>query len=472
MIRNHLTNSVAFAVLALAATPGYVRDRTQGVSADSVVAFRDVTVIPMIGPRSLEHQTVLIRGDRIVAVGAAAAVSIPPDATVIDGAGKYLMPGLADMRVRLPFDSTGLAARNTLTLLIANGVTTVRMWGGQARHLAMRDSISRGEVLGPSMYVVGSAVGAVPGNTDDMRRVLGPAETARFAERMKLAGYDFIQVNTSALRQEYEALAGAARRVGIPLTGAVPTDAGLERVIKARQASIENLDGYLPTLERDNSPVRLADPFTRARQLVRFYDPEKIAPLGASLREANVANTPTLFINHVTFTEHTAEEMAAWPEMRYVAPAVLQDWSRRKRRATDQQTDPKYGPQYLEYRNQLVKGLADTGAPILVGSDALGAFLVPGFSTLYEIHSLTVAGLTVAQALEAATRNAARFLGAESEFGAVAPGMRADLLLLNANPLTHVGNLTEPAGVMLRGRWIPSEEIQRMLTDVAQSYNR
>ncbi len=444
--------------------------RTPSDSAS--VVFRDVTVLPMTGPVALSHQSVVVRGDRIIAVGAVDAIAVPPGATVLDGAGKYLMPGLADMHVHLPGgqDSLGLQTRNALTLFVANGVTTIRVLNGTARHLTWRDLVAGGRVTGPRIYVVGSAVGATPGDTQDLRRVMSPGETQEFVRRMRHADFDFIQVTGNLMRQEYDALAGAARRAGIGLTGAVPLDAGLDRVIRARQASIENLDGYLPVLERDDSPIRYADPLTRARELVRYADTARIPRLARSLREAGVANTPTLFINYVTFTSLTAEEMSEWPEMRYVAPTLVADWARRKRRAQAQQPDSAFGEQYLAFRDHLTRGLANAGAPILVGSDALSAYLVPGFATLYEIHSLTHAGLTPAQALHAATRNAAVFLGAGQEFGGVAPGMRADLLLLDADPLADVANLARRAGVMVRGRWFSSQEIQRMLGEVAQSY--
>ncbi|MBI4422000.1 MAG: amidohydrolase family protein [Gemmatimonadetes bacterium] len=440
------------------------------VPPDTVVAFRDVSVLPMDSERVLAHQTVILRGDRIVAVGPVDSIAVPAGSAVVEAAGKFLIPGLADMHVHMPGDTSAVATENALTLFVAGGVTTIRVMSGAYRHLAIRDSVARGRVLGPSMYVAGAAVGALPDNTADLRRVLNAQEVRRLAERMKRAGFDFIQVTGSVMRTEYEELAGAARRAGIPLTGGVPVDVGLQRVIQARQASIENLDGYLDPLERDDSPLRYADPVTRARQLQHYYDEAKIPRLAASIRDAGVANTPTLFINHVSYTRQPAESLAAWPEMRFVTPRVLEGWMRQKRRAQELQAQANDGPQVLAFRNQLTKGLRDAGALILVGSDAPGAFLVPGFSTVYEIHSLTVAGLSRYEALRAATRSAAEFVHREGEFGTIAPGLRADLVLLDGNPLEDIGNLTLRSGVMLRGRWIPAEEINEMLERIAAAY--
>ncbi len=445
--------------------------RASASRLDSVrVAFRDVSVLPMDTERVLEHQTVVIRGDRIAVIGPVADTPIPDGALVVEGAGKFLIPGLADMHVHGPGDTTSRAMENELTLFIAGGVTTVRVLSGNQRHLRVRDSVAQGRLLGPTMYVVGASIGALPENTSDMRRLLTPSEVSRFVAQMKRAGFDFIQVNGPMMRAEYEELASAARKSGLRLTGAVPTDVGLSRVMHARQASIENLDGYLESLERDDSPIHYADPVTRARRLQDYTDETKLPKLAADLRAAGIANTPTLFINHVSNTQQAAESLATWPEMRYVQPRLLASWIRQVKRAQDQTLDADLGARYLEYRNHLTKGLSDGGALILVGSEAPNAFIVPGFGTIYEIHSLTVAGLTRYQALRAATRNAAEFMHAEREFGTVAPGLRADLVLLDGNPLIDVGNLTLRAGVMLRGRWYPVEELNVMLEKIATSY--
>jgi hypothetical protein len=241
-------------------------------------------------------------------------------------------------------------------------------------------------------------------------------------------------------------------------------------VIRARQASIENLDGYLESLERSDSPLHYLDPVTRARRLQDYYDETKIPKLAADLRAAGIANTPTLFINHVGATQQAPESLATWPEMRFVHPRILAGWIRQLHRTQDQGLDPERNSRYLDYRNRLTKGLSDGRALLLVGSDAPNAFVVPGFGTVYEIHSLTVAGLSPYQALHAATRNAAEFMHAEGDFGMVAPGLRADLVLLDANPLENVANLTLRAGVMLRGRWYPISELNTMLEGLAAGY--
>jgi imidazolonepropionase-like amidohydrolase len=454
------------AVLALHAAVATVATASQ----DGGYAFRDVTVISTAGEPVRRHQTVLVSGDRIVALGPADSISLLPATTIIEGAGKFLMPGLADMHVHLPgADSSGMTTRNTLTLFLASGVTTIRVMSGAFRHLAVRDSIARGELLGPRMLVAGSAVGALPGNTADLRRVLDRGEIAKFAEEMKRAGYDFIQINSGMVQQEYDALTSAARRAGIRITGGVPADVGLDRAVRARQSSIENLEGYLQAVERDDSPLRYSDPVSRARKLAQYFDPAKITRAAKNTYDAGIFNTPTLFLTYVAYTAVTADDMAKWPEMRYVSPPVLADWIRRKNRADEFLTDPNEGARLISFRMAMTRGLAQAGARLLVGSDAPATFLVPGFATLYEMHSLTVAGVPAAQVLRAATLSAAEFVGAGANFGTIAPGKVADLLLLDADPLQDIANLAMRAGVMSRGRWFPAQELNAMLDDVART---
>jgi hypothetical protein len=398
--------------------------------------------------------------------------SIPPGAVTVEGAGKFLIPGLADMHIHMPIDTSAAAAQNALTLFVTNGVTTVRVLSGNRRHMLIRDSIARRRMFGPSMYVAGASVGALADSTADLRRLLTPGEVSKFTEEMKLAGFDFIHITSSMMRPEYEGLVAAARKAGIPITGGVPADVGLARVIKARQASIENLEGYLDPLERDNSPIHYADPVTRARRLTEFFDPQKIPRIAADLRSAGVANTPTLFINHLGVTRQPPESIAAWPEMRYVSPRSVAFWTQRLRRAQERDVDPSRSELFIDYRNQLTKGLSDGGALILAGSDSPNAFLVPGYATIYEIHSLTVAGLSRYQALRAATRNAAEFLHQEQEFGSIAPGRRADLVLIDRNPLEDIGALTLRSGVMLRGQWFSKADLDAMLEKIAASFKQ
>jgi imidazolonepropionase-like amidohydrolase len=171
--------------------------------------------------------------------------------------------------------------------------------------------------------------------------------------------------------------------------------------------------------------------------------------------------------------------MAKRAEMKYAPPQWINGWSNQKRNRIQQdQTNgvsPDVSTKYLSLRRTLLKTLADSGARLLMGTDSPQMFNVPGFALHHEIALMQEAGLTPWQVLESGTRNvaeyAARDLKLDGKFGTVAAGNRADLILLDANPLTDVGNVAKRAGVMVRGRWLPAAELDRMLAEMAARHS-
>ena len=231
---------------------GTPRSQTAQPSADSpaVVAFVNVNVIPFDRERILGAQTVIVRDGRITQIGPASNVKVPDGALKIDGRGKYLMPGLADMHVHL-YPGAGQQndlASQQLQLFLANGVTTVRNMIGKPEHLLLRDRVAKGELPGPTIYTAGPPM---LGNT-----VPTPADAERAVTEQKKAGYDFIKVHEGLSPETYAAIVATAKRVGIPFAGHVTATVGLKRALEARQTSIEHLDGYLQAMVPDDSPVK------------------------------------------------------------------------------------------------------------------------------------------------------------------------------------------------------------------------
>jgi len=428
-----------------------------------VVAFVGANVVPMDRERVIENQTVIVRDGRIAEIGPAGQVRVPAGALRVEAAGKYLLPGLAEMHGHIP---GGQAPRqyidDVLFLFVANGVTTVRGMQGHPRQLGIRDSVMQGLTLGPTL-VLGSP--ALSGQ--NVRTV---EDARRLVREYHQAGYDLLKVHEGLSPEVYDAIAATARELGIPFGGHVSDLVGLHAALAAGQVTIDHLDNYILAAEKDDSPLRDATPQERARQLPFHLDEAKIPELAAATRRAGAWVVPTLPLWEVLQgASEPAEVLLERPEVRYMPPREVQRWANAVR-TIQERTDRDAARAHIAFRNRMLKALADAGVGVLLGSDAPQIFSVPGFSIHREMRAMVEAGLTPYQVLESGTRNIAAYLGTPDEFGTVAPGRRADLILVDANPLEDVGNVARRAGVMVRGRWLPESEIQDRLARIAAAH--
>jgi imidazolonepropionase-like amidohydrolase len=426
------------------------------------VAFVNVTVIPMDTDRVIPGQTVIVRDSRITQIGPADALHPPGDAQAIDGQGRYLMPGIAEMHAHIsPQPGHKQDTLDTLFLYVANGITFARGMLGAPHHLELRDRAARGEIIAPRIYTSGPSLN---GNS-----VASPAAGRAMVAEQKAAGYDFLKIHPGLDRARYDAIVEAAKEHGIAWAGHVSHEVGLLHALETGQATVDHLDAYIPPLLRDGSPKADTAPSFFGWNLADEVDVAKISPLARQTKAAGVWNVPTeSLIQHLLLPSPGAEELAAREEMRFVSPEMRVQWIQRKNTVLK---DPSYHPElakrFVELRGMLIKALHDEGAGLLLGSDAPQVFNVPGFSIHHELGMLVEAGLTPFEALATGNVNVATFLGEQDEFGRVAVGLRADLVLLEANPLADVGNFSRRAGVMLNGRWLPEAELQAGLEEIA-----
>lgn len=455
------------ALLTLVRTPA---------AAQEAVAITHVSVIPMDRERVLADQTVLVRGGRIVAVGPAASVQVPADARRVDGAGKWLIPGLMDMHAHLLSDGAvpDSVAPDELRIMLANGVTTARLMIGTPEQLPLRARVASGEIPGPTLFLASPQfAGRRYGEPYFNGVVVATPEQARAAVRQVAdEGYDFIKLTLFISLPVYEAIVDEAARRGIKVIGHVDPQVGLARALAAGQ-QIEHLAMYFEAALRDGAPMTgsVSDYFVyRAAnwESVDWLDDAKLDSLGRATAAAGVWSTPTLTFFKLAFgTGQPDEVIQARPDY-----AVLPDSLRRQMVAGRDYywrnpPSAERRARYVEARNRIVRAIHQAGGRILAGSDSPELFLVYGWSLHRELESLVEAGLPPFAALEAATRNPAEWLGTLAESGTVEPGKRADLVLLDADPLADIRNTQRIAGVMRAGRWHPAPELARMIDESA-----
>src|SRR5579883_1820522 len=419
-------------------------------AAPAPIIFLHVNVVPMDGERVLPDQAVTIRGSRIAAIAPAAAAKIPRDARVIDGAGKFLMPGLGEMHAHLPgpTDPPGYTA-TTLALYVANGVTTVRGMLGYPGHLAVRKQIESGRLWGPSLFLAG------PGLSSDT--VKSPEDGVRQVLDQKAQGWDMIKILPGLTLAEYDAIMTTARQVGIRTGGHVPKDVGIVHALESGQETIEHLDGYEGALG-----------------FGKYMPDDFLKSMALKTRQAGAWTCPTLAIMRFVLALDSVEALLARPEMEYLPKVQVDAWMKLYDRGVGKGVAPPDVARVIQQnRERLLKTLNDVGAPILLGDDTPNLFQVPGFSIHNELAAMQTAGLSPYDVLLSGTKRVGEYL--HKPVGTVTVGYVADLLLLDANPLEDVGNVRKLSGVMLRGQWFTAAELQRRLKaihDLPGNYRR
>lgn len=467
------------------------------------VAFVNVNVIPMDTERVLESQTVIVQGDRIVEIGAAKEVSVPPGAQVIDGNAKYLIPGLTDTHFHI------LDNQDSLILAIANGVTTIRdpnadYVGTGMEILEARDQIAAGQRLGPTIMAAKSIIGAsdrVQVLFDNVDKVVGPwfsgdwgaatniptdpATGRALVYKAHEEGYDIIKVNWYLSRETFDSIVAAAAELGMPVLAHVPADVGIEHAIRSGVEIQHNgnlLAFYAKDYVRQPGPNYL-DAFDLSEA------DQRLPELVTLMKENDVAFTPTMAVDVTAFElfdnlpDWSRADIFQHPGYRYTPPSYMSQWTNaaggefgvvaRGRGVSSVEEivpPPDAREEILALHLRQLKAFVDAEVPVMTGSDASAVGVVWGFSIHEELELFVKAGLTPYQALEASTRIPSEVMGDPEEWGTIKVGKRADMVLLNANPLENISNTREIEGVIVRGQWLSKDMLQSMLNELAATY--
>ena len=425
------------------------------------ILITDVSVVDVSSGELLEHQFIEIDSGKITRISPKAPEGINYK-TVIEGEGRFLIPGLAEMHAHIPSPPVSKEAlEETLLLYLSNGITTIRGMLGNPSHLELKKLVAGGEVLGPRIYTSSPSLN---GNT-----VRTPEEARAKVTQYQKEGYDFLKIHPGIKRLVFDEMVATAKEVSIPFAGHVPVDVGIKHALESGYASIDHVDGYLEGLVPESKGVDPGANGFFGFNFTYLADTTLIPSLVELSRENEVWIVPTQSLFERWFAPVAADQLLNESEMSYMPVTTLTNWKIRKEQSTAGETgfNRDQWEVFHTIRQHLIKALNEGGHGMLLGSDAPQLFNVPGFSIHHEIKGMKAAGMSPLDILQSGTVNPAVFFGAEDTFGQIKEGLDADMILLRENPLEDLEALKQLEGVMVRGNWLDKKTIDKKLKVIA-----
>lgn len=410
------------------------------IGNDQPFVITNVSIIPMTGEVVLDNQTVLIENGLIKEIGAVEDVAIPSNYEVIDAQHKgYLLPGLMDMHYH---------RRTTveLFLLAMNGVMVVReMWGSTGALNFSRLIIDEGLDF-PQLFIASPGMNGSGGAFEQFTPPVDDPDSARALVRFyKDEGFHFVKAYNKLEPAVYDAIIDEAAIQGIPVVGHVPVKVGTERVFTSGQRSSEHFLGFGYFAVPQGSIYRGQVNMDKVNELVDISI------------ENEVWLTPTVVVD-VTSPE-SIEEIKQSEEYQYLSQNQRDFFENGFAHGSSAHQLA------LENKYKIIEAINERGGKILLGTDAGFGFIIPGFSIHDELEHYVSAGLTNYEALQTAITNPATFLEINQLTGSIEAGKRADMILLESNPLDDIGATRDRAGIVLRGKWLSQPHMLDLLTE-------
>jgi imidazolonepropionase-like amidohydrolase len=448
----------------------------------SQLAITHVTVIDATGRPPQPDQTVLIEAGHITRVGTAATIKVPKTARTIDASGKFLLPGFWDMHVHLAGINAdpSWSQQVLLPLLLANGIIGVRDMGGDLDTLLswQRDAES-GTLLAPHIVAAGPFLAASGKKTPEQYPIHNAEEARAAVDDLKKRGANFIKIISMPSREAFFAVADESKKQNIPFVGHLPFEIGAIEGSDAGMRSIEHFLYSAFALSFSSKEAELRPRLVQAEkngdstaweqiahEADATYSPEKAAALIQTLKKNGTWVTPTLA--SLDITAHPENWKTDEPLLAFVPPVLAKEW-----RDSIDGTQRKQHAAWLGRQAandwKLTGELHHAGVPLLVGSDSLDPFVIPGDSFHHELAEFVRAGFTPMEALQAATRGAAQFLGRDKEFGTVEISHSADLVLLSANPVEDIANTRKVWAVIRNGSYYDRNALDRLLAGAKEA---
>jgi imidazolonepropionase-like amidohydrolase len=395
----------------------------------SPIALVGATLIDVTGKPPVKDSVVVVQGDRIVSAGSRSTAEIPAGTKIIDVSGKFLLPGLWDMHshfYQAEFGPTYLAA----------GITTARDVGNDIEFgTALRDAALHGRGLGPRMLLAGYIDGKNDSHSFDVQ-VETPEEARAAVQRYKDAGYEQIKIRDNVKLQTLKAICAEAHRLGMTVTGHVPEGMNALQAVEAGMDQVTHMNyvltGFFPKRDRNNPPVSINFNAPTVKYALKFF------------KEHGTAIDPTVAVLELMLRPMSKPIESFEPGMSKVPPELMVQLNKKG----ESSAPAEALAMVTDVLVKLVGGLHRAGVPVLAGTD-VG---VPGHTLHRELELYVKAGLTPLEAIQTATITPARVMKLENEVGTIEPGKRADLIVLDADPLANISNIRKVKFVMAQGR--------------------
>ena len=423
--------------------------------------IKNVNVISMTIPNKvIRNASVVISNNLIQSING----KIPPNCKIIEGKGKWLIPGLIDAHVHLATDAFfrqkipsqlpdfSFNTRDLMTPFIANGVTTVVDLNATMETYGQKKEIERGYTIGPRILLASLINGG-----NGQGRIANSAEEGRLLVRTaKAEGYDFIKLYSNLNIETYHAIIDESKKIGIKTIGHIPN---------AFKGKIEQ--AFVPHF----GMIAHAEELSKH---AKEYDLQEAMNFAKLAKENGTSIMPTLTaMIWIAKQSHSIDSLKRSSSIKYLHPLLQSKWLTANNYVSNATPENvAYFDTLVQFHYQLVKAFKDAGVPIIAGTDAGVSGVVSGFSLHDELEELVKSGLTPQEALSAATITSAKWIGNDHLLGSIEEGKQADLILLNDNPLTDIKNIRNIGGVFVNGNWLDHQTIKFLLSDLAERNNR
>lgn len=413
----------------------------------------DISLIDTSTGEIASEASILIKGNRIAAIN---PIELPEGIKTVSGKGRYVIPGLSEMHAHIPNNPE--YTDRVLKLFIAHGVTNIRGMLGHPSHLALREQLNSGNKLGPYLVTSGPSIN---GNS-----VKSPQQAIKKITQQVKAGYDFHKIHPGLSKESYRAVTETASNLGSLWGGHISTDVGIVDTVKAGQATIDHLDGFIEELAVRNGGEIANRGFFGFSLAHQVYD-DSIAKLITELKPYDYSVVPTETLMQNLAGTGSTDQLMKNPAHRWMPKSVVDGWKNSRDNfwsnpaITKQQAD-----RFLQVRRILLNEFQKQGVPILLGSDAPQWFNVPGDSLHKELELMVESGLTPLQALQTGTHNIFAYYRGTHSVGIIKEGLRADLILLNKNPLESISNSRSIHAVVVAGQFLDRDMLDSLLANL------